>query len=181
MTAPSGQPSRALPEGVGLRPITDEDLPFLFRVYASTREEELAPVGWPPEQLEAFLRQQFTAQHAWYQEHYAGASFDVVEVGGTPAGRLYVARWERELRLVDVSLLPEHRGNGLGTALVSAVLAEGAAAGKPVTIHVERLNPAQRLYRRLGFELLEDKGMYLLLEWRPPGSAASPSAEPGRG
>jgi ribosomal protein S18 acetylase RimI-like enzyme len=93
-------------------------------------------------------------------------------MAGRPAGRLYVARWERELRLVDVALLPEHRGSGLGTALVSRVLAEAADAGKPVTIHVERMNPAQRLYRRLGFTLLEDKGMYLLLEWRPTGTAA---------
>ena len=162
-----------LPAGVTLRPIAEADLPFLRRLYASTREEELAAiVDWTPGQKEAFLDQQFAAQHAWYQEHYAGATFDVVEVAGSAAGRLYVARWERELRLVDVALLPEHRGNGLGTALVSAVLAEAAAAGKPVTIHVERMNPAQRLYQRLGFSLLEDKGMYLLLEWRPaPGNA----------
>ena len=173
-THPPGALASRLPEGVTLRPIGEEDLDFLYRLYASTREEELAVVDWPAEQKEAFLRQQFAAQHAWYQEHYAGASFDVVEVAGRPAGRLYVARWERELRLVDVSLLPEHRGSGLGTALVSRVLAEAAAAGKPVTIHVERVNPAQRLYRRLGFTLLEDKGMYLLLEWRreAPGAAA---------
>ena len=174
MTAPhqpGALPGR-LPDGVTLRPIAEEDLGFLYRLYASTREEELAVVDWPAEQKEAFLRQQFAAQHAWYQEHYAGASFDVVEMAGRPAGRLYVARWERELRLVDVALLPEHRGSGLGTALVSRVLAEAADAGKPVTIHVERMNPAQRLYRRLGFTLLEDKGMYLLLEWRPTGAAA---------
>jgi GNAT superfamily N-acetyltransferase len=168
-------PAPRLPAGVTLRPISEADLPFLRRLYASTREEELAAiVDWTPEQKNAFLDQQFAAQHAWYQEHYAGSTFDLVEVGGRPAGRLYVARWERELRLVDVALLPEHRGNGLGTALVSAVLGEATAAGKPVTIHVERMNPAQRLYRRLGFGLLEDKGMYLLLEWRPappaPGS-----------
>jgi GNAT superfamily N-acetyltransferase len=161
-------PAPSLPAGVTLRPISEADLPFLRRLYASTREEELAAiVDWTPEQKGAFLDQQFAAQHAWYQEHYAGSTFDLVEVAGRAAGRLYVARWERELRLVDVALLPEHRGNGLGTALVSAVLTEGAAAGKPVTIHVERMNPAQRLYRRLGFTLLEDKGMYLLLEWRP--------------
>ena len=169
MTAPSPHPAHSLPAGVALRPITEADLPFLHRVYASTREEELAVVDWPAERKAAFLRQQFEAQHAWYQEHYAGASFDVVEVAGRPAGRLYVARWERELRLVDVALLPEHRGGGLGTALVSRVLAEAAAAGKPVTIHVERMNRAQALYRRLGFRLLEDKGVYLLLEWRAAG------------
>ena len=84
-------------EGYTLRPIAGADLPFLRRLYASTREEELAGVDWPAAQREAFLDQQFAAQHQWYQEQYEGATFDVVEVGGRPAGRLYVARWESEL------------------------------------------------------------------------------------
>jgi len=154
-----------------LRPIADADLPFLFRLYASTREEELAGVDWPAEQKEAFVRQQFEAQHAWYQENYAGSSFDVVEVDGEPAGRLYVARWENEVRIVDISLLPAHRGRGLGGALLAQLLAEADAQGKPVSVHVERFNPALRLYERLGFRFREDKGVYLLLE-RPVGGGA---------
>ena len=154
-----------------LRSITDADLPFLFRLYASTREEELAGVEWPSEQKEAFVRQQFEAQHAWYQENYAGASFDVIEVDGEPAGRLYVARWENEVRIVDISLLPEHRGRGLGGALLAELFAEADAAGKPVSVNVERFNPALRLYHRLGFAFREDKGVYLLLE-RPVGGVA---------
>ena len=163
-----------LPAGVALRPATDADLPFLARLYASTREEELAGVDWPQEQKDAFVRQQFEAQHAWYREQYAGASFDVVEVDGEPAGRLYVDRWPREVRIVDISLLPAHRGRGLGGALLAALFAEADAAGKPVSVHVERFNPALRLYGRLGFVFREDKGVYVLLE-RPVG-AAGPAA-----
>lgn len=155
-----------------LRPAGEADLPFLARLYASTRSEELAAVDWSEERKEAFLRQQFEAQHRWYAEQYAGASFDVVLVGGEPAGRLYVARWDREVRIVDVSLLPAHRGQGLGERLLREVLAEAAAAGKPVTIHVERFNPALRLYGRLGFAVVEDKGVYLLLRRSPPDAAA---------
>jgi len=161
-----------LPPHLRLRPATDADLPFLARLYASTREEELAGVDWPAEQKEAFVRQQFEAQHAWYREHYANASFDVVEVDGQPAGRLYVDRWEREVRIVDISLLPEHRGRGLGNELLAALFAETDAAGKVVSVHVERFNPALRLYDRLGFLFREDKGVYLLLE-RPVGGVAS--------
>ena len=153
-----------------LRPATDDDLPFLFRLYASTREEELAPVGWAPEVQEAFLLQQFEAQHLWYREQYNGASFDVVEVGGEPVGRFYVARWPREIRVVDVSVMPSHRGRGIGSELLSTLFEEADLAGKPVSIHVERENRAQRLYERLGFRLLEDKGVYLLLQ-RPVGGA----------
>jgi GNAT superfamily N-acetyltransferase len=159
-----------------LRAATDADLPFLLRLYASTREEELAAVDWSSEQKEAFVRQQFEAQHAWYAEQYApaGTSFDVVELDGEPVGRLYVARWPREVRIVDISLLPPWRGRGLGSRLLRELFAEADAAGKPVTIHVERFNPALRLYARLGFALREDKGVYLLLE-RPVAGADSPA------
>jgi ribosomal protein S18 acetylase RimI-like enzyme len=143
-----------------LRPVEPGDREFLYRVYASTRTEELAVVPWDEQQKDAFLRAQFDAQDAWWRENYGGASFDVIVVDGEPAGRLYVHRGDTEIRIVDIALLPEHRGKGIGTRLLRDVIAEG----KRVTIHVERMNPALRLYERLGFEVAEDKGVYLFLE-----------------
>ncbi|HEU4452955.1 MAG TPA: GNAT family N-acetyltransferase [Longimicrobium sp.] len=151
-------------ERFSLRPIQDGDREFLFRLYASTRAEELAVVAWTGAQKEAFLRQQFEAQHAYWTEHYGGATFDLVLVDGKPAGRLYVARWPNEVRIVDISLMPEHRGSGLGTRLLERVFAEGDAARKPVSIHVESYNPAKRLYDRLGFVQVGDHGVYLLMK-----------------
>lgn len=143
-----------------LRPVEPGDREFLYRVYASTRTEELAVVPWDDAQKQAFLRAQFDAQDAWWRENYSGASFDVIVVDGQPGGRLYLHRGDTEIRIVDIALLPEHRGKGIGTRLLRDVIAEG----KRVTIHVERMNPALRLYERLGFEVAEDKGVYLFLE-----------------
>ena len=160
-------------KAITLRPIEPDDEEFLYRVYAGTREAELAQVAWDAAQKEAFLRMQFTAQHQYYQEHYAGAAFQVILADGRPAGRLYVARWPDEIRIVDIALLPEYRNAGIGTALLRDLLAEGARAGKPVSIHVERFNPALRLYERLGFTSITDKGVYLLLEWAPAARSAA--------
>jgi predicted GNAT family acetyltransferase len=86
-------------------------------------------------------------------------------------GRLYVDRGEEALLVIDLALLPEHRGKGIGTRLLTRVQAEAAATGKPVRMHVERFNPARRLYDRLGFHQIADEGVYLLLEWKPtPGA-----------
>jgi GNAT superfamily N-acetyltransferase len=162
-----------LPRSVTLRPISEADLPFLFRLYASTRVEELAQVPWSDEQKAAFLRQQFEAQHSWWQQHYTGARFDLVLVDGVPAGRLYVDVWAREIRVVDIALVPEFRNGGIGTLLLKRVFAEGDAAGKPVSIHVEVFNPARRLYERLGFvEKGKHGDVYVLME-RPAGAAAA--------
>jgi GNAT superfamily N-acetyltransferase len=161
-----------LAPAVTLRPITDADLPFLLQLYASTRVDELAQVPWTDEQKVAFIVQQFQAQHAWWQEHYAGARFDLVLVDGEPAGRLYVDVWTREIRVVDIALVPAYRGGGIGSMLLRRVFDEGDAAGKPVSIHVEVFNPARRLYDRLGFVEKGAHGdVYVLME-RPVGGVA---------
>jgi ribosomal protein S18 acetylase RimI-like enzyme len=152
---------------ITFRAIRPDDAPFLFEVYASTREDELRPVPWTPAEKTAFLRQQFDAQHTHYQQHYAGARFDVIELDGRPIGRLYVDRGAGEIRIVDIALLPAHRGAGIGTTILRGLLGEAAASGRPVRIHVEQSNPARRLYRRLGFVPIADRGVYQLLECRP--------------
>ena len=155
-------------ESLSLRPITPEDDAFLAGLYAGTRAEELAVTGWSDLEKAAFCRGQFNAQTAHYTANYPGASLQVIERDGQPAGRLYVMRWEREIRIMDIALLPEHRGAGIGTRLLRELQAEAQVAGKPLTIHVERFNPAMRLYQRLGFREIEDKGVYLLMEWKTP-------------
>jgi ribosomal protein S18 acetylase RimI-like enzyme len=160
----SPHPLRAA--AIALRPIVPDDRSFLRAVYASTRELELAAVEWDAAQKAAFVEMQFDAQHAYYQEHYAGAAFDVILVDGQPAGRLYVKRGSDEFRIVDIALLAEFCNRGVGTMLLRGLQSEAALAGKPLRIHVERFNPALRLYERLGFRQIEDKGVYLFLEWR---------------
>jgi len=168
------------PAGLRLRRAGEDDLPFLAEVYASTRREEVAKLPWSEEEKETFLRWQFDSQHRHYREYYPDCEFLVVERGGEdgpsePIGRIYVDRWKDQIRLVDVALLPEHRGRGLGGALLRELLAEGEARDLPVTIHVEYNNPALRLYRRLGFRHVDSNGIYYLMR-REPGRAQSADA-----
>ncbi|MEM7582832.1 MAG: GNAT family N-acetyltransferase [Acidobacteriota bacterium] len=152
-----------------LRPITDADRFFLLQVYASTRADEMAQVPWTDQQKEEFLAFQFDAQHKYYRQHFPQAAFDLILLDEKPVGRLYIDRRQDEIRLIDIALLPQYRGTGLGGAIMEDILAEGAEAGLLVRIHVESNNPAMRLYRRLGFEKIEEQGIYHLMEWTPPG------------
>ncbi len=155
---------------VVLRPMSDADLPFTAALYASTRAEELAPVPWPAETKQAFLAQQHAAQHAHYQQHYQGMQAMIVERGGAAIGRLYLYAMPGEIRIVDISLMPAARRQGIGAALVRDVFAQAAPLGKSVTIHVEKNNPARTLYARLGFTIVDgDRGAYDLWEWRAAG------------
>ncbi len=157
---------------VTLRPVRPDDREFLLSVYASTRAEELAPVPWTDEQKAAFVKMQFDAQDAHYRAHYEGATYDVIEVDGVPVGRLYVHRRPREIRLMDIALLPRFRGTGIGTRLLAELIAEAKGREVTLTIHVEMSNPARSLYERLGFAPAEEHGVYLLMERRPAVSAA---------
>lgn len=156
-----------------LRPIEDSDMGFLLDLYASTRADEMDLVPWPDDHKRAFLRMQFDAQHAHYMTHFAGDRFDIILGESGPIGRLYVGRWPNEIRIIDIALMPEHRGKGLGSALMESLLAEAREASKPVRIHVESTNPALRLYERLGFRRIEDKGVYHLMEWSCQANTAS--------
>jgi RimJ/RimL family protein N-acetyltransferase len=153
--------------GITLRPTRAEDEPFLLALYGSVRAPELAQLAWTDEQKALFVRHQFDAQSAHWRENYHDTSFDVIERDGVPVGRLYVARWRDQIRVVDIALMPDQRGAGLGTRLFRELFDEGDRTARPVTIHVEIYNPARRLYERLGFVLKEEKGVYLLME-RPP-------------
>jgi ribosomal protein S18 acetylase RimI-like enzyme len=182
MTAPLGW-SRAAAAGLAFRRVAEADLAFLARLYASTRADEMAVVPWPAEEKAAFLAMQFRAQHTDYQRNYADADWLVIAHEGEDIGRLYLDRRAPEHRIIDIALLPEHRGRGYGTALMADLLDEAAAAGKPMSIHVEKFNRAQRLYRRLGFVTVEEQEVYDLMRWTPrpsPGSGARSSRAPRR-
>ncbi|HKA35495.1 MAG TPA: GNAT family N-acetyltransferase [Thermoanaerobaculia bacterium] len=155
---------------IALRPAVPADGDLLFRIYASTRAEELAAVPWTEDQKRAFLFQQFDAQSRNWAKQYRDADFRIIEVDGEPAGRFYVHRGAREIRLVDIALLPEYRGAGTGTELLRELLGEARSSGRTVTLHVEVFNPARKFYERLGFRAVEDRGAYLLMRWCPPGA-----------
>jgi GNAT superfamily N-acetyltransferase len=159
-------PPALLEQGLALRPEVVADVPFLRRLYISTRWEELAITNWTEAQKQAFLESQFALQRHHYRTYFASTDWGILQHVSGPAGRLYVDRQAGELHVLDVSLLPEWRGRGIGTAMMRAVCAEARDAGKTVIISVEKYNPAQRLYRRLGFREASDLGVYWSMKWR---------------
>lgn len=158
---------------ISLRPITQDDLPLLQRIYASTREKELSVVPWSAEQKQAFLLMQFEAQHKYYQTHFGDARFDLILLGTEPIGRFYVGRWPSEIEVIDISLLPEWRGAGIGSQLMSGVIDESEKLGKRLGIYVEKFNPARHLYERLGFVKVEDAEVYDRMIRRPTTSVGN--------
>jgi RimJ/RimL family protein N-acetyltransferase len=152
---------------LSLRPVNDEDRAFLVKVYASTRAEELALTNWDSAQRDAFLEMQFTAQQLHYGNYFPQADHRIILVGDEAVGRLYVARLEDQIRILDITLLNEHRGKGTGERLIGELMSEAASAGKPLRIYVESFNRSLTLFERLGFARAAEQGYSYLMEWRP--------------
>lgn len=150
-----------------LRPATPGDEQLLFEIYASTRAEEMSLVPWTDEQRLAFLKMQFEAQKNHYAEKYPGANHAVILVDEEAVGRIYVARLEDEIRIIDLTLLPLHRGNGVGTYLITQLMSEATTKERRLRIYVEAFNRSLKLFERLGFSRTAVHGMHILMEWMP--------------
>ena len=158
--------------GLTFRPERDDDLDFLRGLYASTRSREMDLIDWSNEQKNLFLTSQFQTQRNFYLANFQDCRFDVIEQEGVAIGRFYVAHRSHEIRIIDIALLPEHRGRGLGGRILLALLDRAAADAKSVSLHVEKFNPALHLYERLGFKSIgEDNGINQMMEWRSEAAA----------
>ncbi len=155
---------------VTVRPVVREDEPFLYEVYCSSRAYEMALIPWDEAQKDVFLKQQFSAQTHHYLKHYPDAQYQIILLDERPVGRLYVNRSEKEIRIIDVTLLAEYRGAGVGTPLIREIMNEGERTGRAVSIYVDKFSPAIKLFERLGFSITEDNGINVLFKWNPNGS-----------
>lgn len=151
-------------------PISPSDAPFLFELYASTRADEMRAWGWDETTQRAFLQMQWTAQQQSYAAQYPDADHRILIHHHLRAGRILISRSGQAVILVDLTLLPEHRGKGIGTALLQDLQREAAELGKPLRLSVLKTNPARRLYARLGFTQTGGNELYDFLEWQHQNS-----------
>ncbi|WP_413174275.1 GNAT family N-acetyltransferase [Anabaena azotica] len=151
---------------LAFRPASPEDESFLFDLYSSTRAEELKSWGWDTQQQSQFLRMQFNAQQQSYRAYFPNNYYQIIMNDGCLIGSMLVVRNKKEIRIADIALLPAYQNQGIGTYLIQNLLIEAQHIKKPVSLQVVKWNRAVHLYERLGFEKIDDTGIYLLMEWR---------------
>ena len=153
--------------GVSLRPVGRDDEAFLREVFTSTRPDIMGHSGLTEAQKKGLVEMQFNAQDSQYRANYPGAEFMVIEHKGQGVGRLYIHRLEKEIRIMDIAILPEFRGEGMGTLILNDLIDESIDSKRVLTIHVEKNNPAMSLYERLGFEAEKEVGLHIFMSRRP--------------
>jgi ribosomal protein S18 acetylase RimI-like enzyme len=162
---------------ITLRLVEEADEPFLYELYANTRQEELSQVPWADEQKAEFLRMQFQAQKAGYGNTHPKAAHSIICTGAERVGRLYIDRTADQIHILDVTVAPRFRNRGLGSQVLRDILGEARSLNQKVTVYVESFNPSLRLFERLGFRTAKVDGFQLLLEHSPGINARTAAAE----
>lgn len=161
-------PNVKLTEKIELRPVVmPDDDEFLHAVYASTRDD-VKYLPFDDAGKQAFIAMQYTAQKTHYAEYFKDAKSYIVMYDGKPAGRHIIDYGKEDVRLVDMAILPEYRGLGIGTVLFKDALKDAERLGLPCVLHVIKENPAIPMYKRLGFRTVGESGFHDRMEWRPP-------------
>lgn len=150
-----------------LRDAQPSDRPFLIALYTSTRADEFAQLCWTPDMERGFMLMQYESQRHDYERRYAGAQCQVIELQRCPIGRLWVAQDARSLTILDISLIEDLRGQGIGSECLRRVQQRAAAARLDVELQVLLGSPAQRFYERLGFRNVGDAGVRQAMVWSP--------------
>jgi ribosomal protein S18 acetylase RimI-like enzyme len=160
---------------ITLRPVKTLDDGFLRDVYASTRADELALVPWNAEEKASFIEMQFRAQTADYEARFPGSEHSIILVDNTPVGRIWVGRWDDEIRLLDIAILTEQRNQNTGRVLIERLIEEARQSATPLRHSVSKTNEAAiRFYERLGFCVQEDFETYVLMEWTAEVASPKP-------
>ncbi|PLP95596.1 GNAT family N-acetyltransferase [Pseudomonas sp. FFUP_PS_473] len=157
---------------VKLRALEADDMDFIEHLYATSRADEMSHSGWPAEQIAAFLKMQFHAQHVYYQEHFAGSDFLIIEVEAQRVGRIYTWFGKTCVTLIDIALLPEFQKNGIGSELLEDLLCRADESELPIELSVEPYNPALKLYERFGFQVINQTGVYLRMRREVPSHSS---------
>ena len=131
-----------------LRPATDADYDFLYKLHVATiRPAVEATWGWN----DAF-------QQELFRSRWDPTDTQIVVVDGNDVGVVRLRESDAEVFLSLIEIHPDHQNHGLGTTIVQDILTKAHQHSLPVLLHVLKANEdARRLYERLGFEIIETR------------------------
>jgi ribosomal protein S18 acetylase RimI-like enzyme len=153
MTLPQAAPMPTRP--YTLRPVTEDDYAWLWTLKQQTMRVYVERTwgAWDEGVQEIFFRQGFFPE-----------KLQIIVAAGRDAGLLQVDRPGHEIFLQRIELAPECQGRGLGTAVVGDLAAEARAARLPLRLQVLKVNPAMRLYARLGLRIVGETATHLRMQ-----------------
>ena len=152
---------------IAFRVIHDADRDFLFSLFAAAREWEFEHTVWKDEEKAAFLKRQFDIRTQAYQMTYLRAVHRIITLDDKDIGQLILDRPDDHMLIIDFVIAPEFQGKGIGSDILKTLINEVHGGKVPIRLHVEKNNPALKLYLRHGFKVTGEEGHHHKLTWTP--------------
>lgn len=145
-------------EEVTLRPATKADAPLFYSVIDRTMREFIVAIwgAWDEERVQRES-----------EEHSVSPNAQVIQVGNVPVGVLLVEREPTYIQVQQIYLLPDHQRKGIGSSLITGIIAEATHGNLPVRLRVLTVNPAKEFYKKLGFVVTETSHEFYFMERLP--------------
>lgn len=133
---------------------------FIKELFFTHKMRELQIESWSQDILLPLLEMQFNSQRSSYKRQYPNAEEYIVYMDELPVGWLILDN-SQSYHIVNIMVHEAYRGNNIGSEIVRDVLCKADREGKQVTLFVEKNNPAQKLYSRLGFKIQTSDELFL--------------------
>lgn len=139
---------------IGFRPIEDDDFDFLWRLHNAALKEYVSQTWrWD----ENWQRKNFA-------EEFSKNNGKIIVFENQDAGFFWFKEKPLENLLVSIRLLPEFQNKGIGTQIIKNAIKN---SGQPTGLQVLKVNPARRLYERLGFQIVGETETHFVMTVTP--------------
>jgi len=156
---------------ISIRPLKQSDEPFLWDMLY---QAIFVPVGHPrPEPSIVKIPDLAKYVQDWGLEHDSGflaIETDTQQPVGAVWSRLFTGDEhgygyvDDETPELSIAILPDYRGGGVGSQLLTHLLEAAAGKYRAVSLSVHQDNPAFRLYQRLGFEVVSTSQSTIIMK-----------------
>ena len=138
---------------IGDRPATGNDIDFLYALHVATMREYVDKTwGWD----DAF-------QESVFRKNYEPEMVKILTIDGRDMGMLVVEERPDDVFLRAIEIHPDYQSKGIATQIINQIISDGIQKQKPVRLYVLKVNPAKRLYDRLGFSVIEETPTHYIM------------------
>jgi GNAT superfamily N-acetyltransferase len=100
-------------------------------------------------------------QSAAFRQHLPWQRFKIITINETSVGAACVLETPDFIVIEMMMIEPEFQRRGIGSNFVARLLDHARSEGRGAKLRVIKVNPARKMYERLGFEVIgDDAGTY---------------------
>ena len=139
-----------------IRTASDEDLETLNRIHR--------------ENMKDYVEKVYPWRESLFRSNFVPEEYQVIEVQQQLIGFIKIVASDKDIYLGEIQIVNQYQNKGIGTGLIQSIISQSAVNNQKVWLKVIKGNPAERLYRRLGFSVFDESITHRKMQIEPLNS-----------